>query len=124
MMNTRRVKPENIDDYIKQFAKDVQIKLQSLRQTIHNAAPDSEETISYQMPTFKLYGNLVHFAAFKKHIGFYPTSSGIKQFRNELAGYEVSRGTVRFPINNPLPLDLISKIVRFRVQKNLRKRKK
>ena len=124
MMNTRRVKPENIDDYIKQFAKDVQIKLQSLRKTIHNAAPDSEETISYQMPTFKLYGNLVHFAAFKKHIGFYPTSSGIKQFRNELAGYEVSRGTVRFPINNPLPLDLISKIVRFRVQKNLRKRKK
>ena len=111
----------SIDEYIAQFPEEVQKKLKELRRVIKASAPDAEERISYQMPTFRLNGNLVHFAAYKKHIGFYPTSGGIKPFEQELSAYEVSKGTVRFPIDKPLPMDLISKIVKFRVGEDLKK---
>jgi uncharacterized protein YdhG (YjbR/CyaY superfamily) len=93
-----------------------------MRQTIQNSAPDAKEAISYQIPTFKLNGNLVHFAAFKNHIGFYPTSSGIDKFKRELSNYEVSKGTIRFLMNEPIPFDLVRKIVKYRVKENLDKR--
>ena len=105
----------SIDEYIALFPKDIQKILQELRATIKAAAPDAKEKISYQMPTFDLYGNLVHFAAHKNHIGFYPTPSGIDAFKNELSVYEGAKGSVQFPLNKPLPLKLISKIVKFRV---------
>jgi uncharacterized protein YdhG (YjbR/CyaY superfamily) len=111
----------SIDEYIKTFPKEVQDILKRLRETIRKAAPDAEEKISYQMPTFYLNGNLVHFAAYKKHIGFYPTSSGIRAFKKELSFYKTAKGTVQFPIDKPLPLELIGKIVKFRVLENLRK---
>jgi uncharacterized protein YdhG (YjbR/CyaY superfamily) len=95
--------------------------LAELRTTIKASAPEAIEKISYQIPTFYLNGNFVHFAGFKNHIGFYPTSSGIEAFKRELAIYPGAKGTVRFPLNQPLPLDLISKIVKFRVAENLRK---
>ncbi len=113
--------PKNIDEYINSFPKDIKKLLISLRKAIQKAAPNAEEAISYQIPTFKLNGNLVHFAAYKNHIGFYPTSSGISAFQNELSEYEISKGTVRLPIDKPLPLSLISRIVRFRVAENLEK---
>jgi len=112
-------KPANIDEYIARFPKDVQGILEQLRTTIRKAAPDAEEAISYQMPTFRLKGNLVHFAAYKKHIGFYPTPSGIEKFKKELSVYEGAKGSVKFPIDKPLPFDLISEIVKFRAQENL-----
>ena len=87
--------------------------------TIRKAAPDAEETIKYQMPTFTLKGNLVHFAAFKKHIGFYPVPTGIEKFKNELSVYESGKGSVQFPLDKPIPYGLISKIVKFRVKENL-----
>ena len=90
-----------------------------MRSTIRKAAPYAEETINYQIPTFKLKGNLVHFAAFKKHIGLYPAPSGIEKFKNELSGYERAKGSVKFPLDKPIPFDLISKIVKFRVNENL-----
>jgi uncharacterized protein YdhG (YjbR/CyaY superfamily) len=111
----------SIDEYIAQFPEEVQITLKKLRAVIKAAAPDAEERISYQMPTFRLKGNLVHFAAYKNHIGFYPTPGGIKPFEYELSVYEVSKGTVRFPIDKPLPMELISKIVKFRVEEDLKK---
>ena len=107
---------ETIDEYIATFPRNVQDILEKMRQTIQNSAPDAKEAISYQIPTFKLNGNLVHFAAFKNHIGFYPTSSGISKFKRELSNYEVSKGTVRFPINEPIPFDLVRKIVKYRVR--------
>jgi uncharacterized protein YdhG (YjbR/CyaY superfamily) len=113
--------PNAIDDYIANFPIDVQNILQELRATIRQAAPEAQETINYQIPTFTLKGNLVHFAAFKKHIGFYPTPTGIEAFKNELAAYETAKGSVKFPLNKPLPLDLISKIVTYRVAENLQK---
>ena len=113
---------QTIDEYIAAFPPNVQHILEELRQTIRDSAPDAKETISYQIPTFKLNGNLVHFAAFKNHIGFYPTSSGISRFKNELSNYEVSKGTVRFPINEPIPFDLVEKIVKYRVKENSDKR--
>jgi uncharacterized protein YdhG (YjbR/CyaY superfamily) len=114
-------KLETIDEYIDTFPGDVQVILQDLRQTIGEAAPQAEETINYQIPTFKLNGNLVHFAAYKKHIGFYPAPSGIEAFKDELAPYEVSKGAIKFPIGEPIPLDLVSKIVQFRVTEQLKK---
>jgi uncharacterized protein YdhG (YjbR/CyaY superfamily) len=99
----------------------VQGKLQRLRKEIRAAAPDAEEAISYQIPTFRLNGNLVHFAAYSRHIGFYPTSSGIRVFRKDLSKYKCSKGTVQFPIDRPLPYPLIRKIVKFRVAENLEK---
>ena len=115
----QRFKTLTIDEYISTFPKDVQSILEKLRQTIRKAAPDAEEAISYQMPTFKLRGNLVYFAAFKNHIGFYPTSSGVAAFKKELSSYETSKGAVRFPNDKPLPLSLIRRIVKYRVKENL-----
>lgn len=109
----------NIDEYIATFPKDVQKILKQMRATIKAAAPDAEEKISYQIPTFALKGNLVHFAAYKNHIGFYPGANGIKTFAQELSNYQTSKGTVQFPIGEPLPLDLITNIVNFRVVENL-----
>ncbi len=100
------------------FSKAVQEKLQGMRKTIHAAAPEAEEKISYQMPTFYLKGNLVHFAAFKNHIGFYPVPSGILAFKKELSAYATSKGGVRFPLDRPLPLALIARIVKYRVAEN------
>lgn len=94
-----------------------------MRRTIRKAAPAAEEAISYQIPTFKLNGNLVHFAAFKEHIGFYPTSSGIAAFKKELAPYKISKGTVQFPLDEPIPYDIVEKITVFRVNENSRKRR-
>ena len=121
-METEQKPPQTIDDYIARYPEDVQAILQQIRQTIHEAAPEATEAISYQMPTFKLHGNLVHFAAFKNHIGFYPVPSGIKVFQDELSAYVQGKGSVQFPIDKPMPLDLISKIVVFRVKENLEKK--
>ena len=118
-MRTDQTAPKNIDEYIAGFPPDVQEILEKIRMTIREAAPDAEETIKYQMPTFTLKGNLVHFAAFKKHIGFYPAPTGIGRFKNELSVYEGAKGSVRFPLDKPIPYDLISKIVKFRVKENL-----
>jgi uncharacterized protein YdhG (YjbR/CyaY superfamily) len=114
--------PKTIDEYIAGFPPDVQDILQKIRLSIHQAAPDAQEAISYQMPTFKLNGNLVHFAAFKKHIGFYPVPSGIEAFKDELSAYHQGKGSVQFPLDQPIPYDLIRRIVQFRVQENLAKR--
>jgi uncharacterized protein YdhG (YjbR/CyaY superfamily) len=113
---------ETIDEYIATFPKNVQSILQELRQTIKATATQAEEAISYQIPLFKLHGNLVWFAAFKDHIGFYPRESAIEAFKEKLANYEVSKGTVRFPMDKPLPLDLIKEMVKFRVKENLNKK--
>ena len=110
-----------IDEYIANFPADVQKKLNELRAVIKKAAPEAEEKISYQMPTFFLKGNLVHFAAYKNHIGFYPTPSGITAFQEELSIYQGAKGSVQFPIDKPLPLKLISRIVKFRAAENLKK---
>jgi uncharacterized protein YdhG (YjbR/CyaY superfamily) len=115
-MKTDVLTTANIDEYIAQFPEEVQRKLQELRQTIRIAAPHAKESISYQMPTFKLKGNLVHFAAYKNHIGLYPAPSGIEKFKKELSVYKGAKGSVQFPIDKPLPLKLIEKIVRFRVK--------
>ena len=115
---------ETIDEYISSFPKNVQDILQQLRQTIRDSAPNSSESISYQIPTYKLNGSLVHFAAYKNHVGFYPTPSGINEFREELSDYEIAKGSVKFPLNKPLPINLIREIVKFRVTENLDKKKK
>jgi uncharacterized protein YdhG (YjbR/CyaY superfamily) len=114
---------ETIDEYIAGFPKDVQKKLESIRTVIRKAAPKAEEAIKYAIPTFVLNGNLVHFAAFKNHIGFYPAPMGLKEFEKELAAYAGGKGSVQFPINEPMPLSLITKIVKFRVQQNTAKAK-
>jgi len=115
--------PTTIDEYIATFPANVQAILQKIRATIRKAAPQAEEAISYQMPTFKLNGNLVHFAAFKNHIGFYPVPSGIEKFKKELSAYKGAKGSVQFPLDRPIPYGLISKIVKFRVKENLEKAK-
>lgn len=113
--------PKSIDEYILQFPQEVQELLKSIRMVIRESAPNAEEKISYRMPTFVLDGNLVHFAAFNNHIGFYPTPSGIDTFKNELSEYKTSKGAVQFPIKKPIPYELISQIVKFRVVENKRK---
>ena len=113
-----------IDEYIDTFQEDVRKILNQLRQTIHEAAPEAEETINYQMPTFILHGNLVHFAAFKNHIGFYPTPRGIEAFKKELTPYKGAKGSVQFPIDQPLPLPLIRRIVEYRVKENSERKQK
>lgn len=118
-MKTPKKEYKTIDEYIALFPKDIQKILQQLRLAIRDSAPDAVEAINYQMPTFKLNGNLIHFAAAKSHIGFYPTPSAIEAFEEELSDYEVSKGTVRFPMNKPIPLDLVKRIVRFRVKENM-----
>jgi uncharacterized protein YdhG (YjbR/CyaY superfamily) len=110
----------SMDAYIATFPEDIQRLLQSLRATIQAAAPDAVEKISYQMPTFALKGNLVHFAAWKNHIGFYPGSAGVVEtFRDELSAYEQTKGSIHFPFSQPLPLNLITRIAQFRVAENL-----
>jgi len=118
-MKTDQPAPTNIDEYIAAFPQDVQEILEKIRSTVKKAAPDAEETISYRMPTFTLKGNLVHFAAFKNHIGFYPTPTGIEKFQKELSVYKGAKGSVRFPLDKPIPFALISKIVKFRVKEQL-----
>ena len=110
-----------IDEYIATFPTDVQGILQKVRETIKTAAPQATEAISYGMPTFKLHGNLVHFGAFKAHLGFYPIPSGMDQFQEELAQFKSGKGSVQFPFNQPMPYELITKIVKFRVTENLEK---
>ncbi len=118
-----KVNASSIDDYIAGFPESVQNKLQELRAAIKVAAPDAEEKISYQMPAFAQKGILVYFAAHKNHIGFYPTSSGIEKFKEELSTYEISKGAIRFPLDKSIPYELVKKIVSFRLQENLNKGK-
>jgi uncharacterized protein YdhG (YjbR/CyaY superfamily) len=120
-MKTSQAK--NIDEYIATFPREVQQKLEAMRSAIKHSAPKAEEAIKYAMPTFVMNGNLVHFAAFKNHIGFYPAPMGIKAFEKELSVYKGGKGSVQFPLDKPLPLALIKKIVKFRVQKNQEKTK-
>ncbi|HEX8035572.1 MAG TPA: DUF1801 domain-containing protein [Ktedonobacterales bacterium] len=118
-MDTQKAGYRTIDEYIATFPENIQAKLQALRATIRAAAPDAEERISYAMPAFAQNGILVYFAAAKNHIGFYPTSSGIAAFQDELSAYEGSKGAVRFSNDQPLPLDLITRIVKFRLAESL-----
>jgi len=113
--------PLTIDGYISGFPGDVQVLLEKFRQTIRKAAPGAVEAIVYRMPTFRLNGNLVHFAAFKKHIGFYPTPSGIVDFKKELTSYATSKGAIQFPLHRPVPYALIGRIVKFRVKESVSK---
>ncbi|WP_273851865.1 iron chaperone [Guptibacillus spartinae] len=113
--------PESIDDYISQFTPEVQKILETIRKVIKEAAPEAEEKISYKMPTFALKGNLVHFAAYTNHIGFYPTPNGIHAFKEELSGFKTSKGAVQFPIKASIPYELIRRIVTYRVNENNRK---
>ena len=118
-MQSKTTPPKTIDEYIAACPEDVQEILEKIRATIQAAAPAAKETISYQMPTFTLNGNLVHFAAFKSHIGFYPIPTGIEKFKQELSAYKTGKGSVQFPLDQPMPYDLIRKIVEFRVEENL-----
>ena len=119
-MRANQTAPRNIDEYIAGFPNDVQEILEKIRMTIRKAAPDAEETISYKMPAFNLKGHyLVYFAAYKNHIGFYAAPRGNAEFKEELSVYEAGKGTLQFPLDKPIPFDLISKIVKFRVKENL-----
>jgi uncharacterized protein YdhG (YjbR/CyaY superfamily) len=115
---------KTIDEYIKSFPADVRGNLEKIRQTVRDAAPQAVEAISYQMPAFKLNGILLYFAAHRNHIGFYPMASGIEAFKNELKPYKWSKGTVQFPIDKPIPFNLIKKIVAFRVKEQMNKKKR
>lgn len=123
-MKDQEIKITTIGDYIATFPESTRVLMEELRGLIREAAPEAEETISYQMPAFKLNGNLVYFAGYKNHIGFYPTGSGISAFIDQLSAYKTSKGTVQFPLDKPLPADLITKMVKFRVEENLKKLKK
>lgn len=122
-MEENKTTYQSIDEYILQFSPEIQEILKTLRKVIKEAAPEAEEKISWQMPTFVLHGNLVHFAAHKNHIGFYPAPSGIDAFKDELSEYKGAKGSVQFPIKKPLPYELISKIVTFRVAENMKNAK-
>jgi uncharacterized protein YdhG (YjbR/CyaY superfamily) len=113
---------KDIDEYITIQTPEVQILLEQMRQTIKKAAPNAEEVISYNMPAFKYYGMLVYFAAYKKHIGFYATPTGHSEFKEKLSAYKQGKGSVQFPLDEPLPLNLITKIVKFRIEENLKKK--
>jgi len=117
------IKPNNIDEYIASFPKEIQQLLEQVRITIKKAAPKAKEVISYSMPAFKSNGVLVYFAAYKNHIGFYPTSSGIKAFKDEISVYKNSKGAIQFPLNEKLPIGLITRIVKFRSKEDLEKSK-
>jgi uncharacterized protein YdhG (YjbR/CyaY superfamily) len=123
-MATSKAIPKNIDDYVDRFPDEVQQLLRKMRLTIRKAAPQAKETISYRIPTFTLDGNLVHFAAHTNHIGFYPTPSATTAFKKELSAYKGAKGSVQFPFDEPLPLALVSRIVKFRVKESLRKKKR
>lgn len=120
-MKNNKLVPQDIDQYISCFPTETQNLLAIMRLTIRNAAPQAMEIMSYQMPTFKYFGNLVHFAAYQHHIGFYPGPSGILEFESELKNYKTSKGTVQFPLDKALPTELITRIVEFRVIQNVEK---
>ena len=115
-------KYESVDEYISGFPEEVGGKLKSIREAIKKAAPDAKEIISYNMPAFKTSHILVYYAAFKNHIGFFPTASGIAAFKKELTGYKLSKGTVQFPYDKPIPIPLVKKIVKYRLKENLKKK--
>ncbi|WP_462266278.1 iron chaperone [Mucilaginibacter sp.] len=119
-MRSTKAPATTVDEYIAGFTPPVQDLLEQVRAAVKAAAPKAEECINYQIPTFTLQGNLLHYAAYKNHIGFYPTPSGIKAFQQELAGYKSAKGSVQFPLNEPLPLDLITRIALFRAEENLK----
>jgi len=121
-MEKKQATPATIDEYIARYPQDVQVILGKIRAVIHEAAPEAVERISYQMPCFYQNGNLVWFGAHTNHIGFYPTGSGVEAFKDELAAYRWAKGTLRFPLDEPIPYELISKIVKFRVAENLKKK--
>jgi uncharacterized protein YdhG (YjbR/CyaY superfamily) len=120
MKKTRKA-AHTVDDYIARFPSEAREILERMRKTIRKAAPKAEETISYQIPAYMLHGRLVYLAAFKKHLSLFPTKSGIEKFKKGLAGYDGAKGTVKFPLDKPIPLELVSRIVKFRVQENLEK---
>lgn len=120
-MESKMAAAKTIDEHIVQFPETTQKMLREIRALVHSLAPGAVETISYGIPTFKLNGNLVHFAGYASHIGFYPGAEAIEVFKKELEGFKTSKGTIRFPLDKPLPLDLITKITVFRVQKNQEK---
>jgi uncharacterized protein YdhG (YjbR/CyaY superfamily) len=121
---TKSDKMEKIDQYISGFPEEIQEILQRMREAIRQAAPEAEETISYGIPTFKLNGNLVHFAGYQNHIGFYPGTSGIQAFAKEFKGLKQAKGSVQFPLDKPIPYALIKRVVKFRVKENTGKAKK
>lgn len=120
-MITPRSVAKDIDEYIAAFPPDVQAVLQKIRATVQSAAPAAQETIRYAMPTFQLHGYLVYFAAYRKHIGFYPAPTGVERFKHKIAEYETGKGTLQFPLDRPIPYDLITEIVQFKAQENLAK---
>ena len=120
-MTNEKLRYKSIDEYIADFPKEVQEKLEKIRQTIITNAPDAFEVISYNMPAFKLNSILLYFAAFKNHIGFYPYSTAIKAFEKEVSVYKYAKGSIQFPLNQPIPYELITKIVKYRVKENLEK---
>jgi len=114
-------KSNDIDDYISTFPEGVRSKLAKFREIVRSEAPEADEKLAYGIPTFTLNGNLVHFAGYEGHIGFYPTPSAMKEFKNEMRAYKMSKGAVQFPLDEPLPEDLIRRMVRFRVEENMKK---
>jgi uncharacterized protein YdhG (YjbR/CyaY superfamily) len=120
-MEIPKISFTTVDEYIATFPLEVQAILQEIRATIRDVVPDAEEKISYQMPTFYLHGNLVHFAAFKNHIGFYPTPTGVEAFQERLSAYKGAKGSVQFPLDQPMPLDLIRDITKYRVDETMQK---
>jgi uncharacterized protein YdhG (YjbR/CyaY superfamily) len=122
-MSMKGTQAATIDEYIAGFPKDIQQLLNTMRTTIQKAAPKAAEAIKYAMPTFVLHGNLVHFAAFKNHIGFYPAPDGISAFKKELAVYKTSKGAIQFPLDKPIPIGLVKEIVKYRAQINTEKAK-
>jgi uncharacterized protein YdhG (YjbR/CyaY superfamily) len=122
-MKAHAIPARTVDEYISRYPENVQVILQKLRDTIKKAAPDAEEIISYQMPAFKQNGNLVYFGGWKDHIGFYPTAAGVSAFKKELSIYEGAKGSVKFPLDKPIPYELVAKIVKSRVKEKLAKAK-
>lgn len=120
-MNKSKAKPATIDEYLAAFPREIRTRPEQLRAAIRQAAPRARERISYRIPTFSLCGNIVHFAGYERHVGFYPGASGVSRFARELSIYESAKGSVQFPHDRPLPLGLIRKIVRFRLEENLAK---
>jgi uncharacterized protein YdhG (YjbR/CyaY superfamily) len=120
-ISTKKAAAKNVDEYVQSFPAEVRPILEKVRQTIKAAAPKASEVISYQIPAYRLNGMLVYFGAWKNHIGFYPTGRGIETFKKELSVYEGAKGTVKFPLNKPIPFDMISKIVKYRVKENKKK---